>query len=1485
METLGSYRVVRELSRKPYGTIYIARKEGSEEDYLIKVFNPLGSSEEEVADDAPVLSFLESATLQMKITHAHAGNWAPVVDMGICPEGGYYVSRYYSSSAKRLVDGHFHFQSNTLKAVAQGIVNGLKEIKAIAGRPHGDLYLTSILIDRNRINRPDGTVLAEPAPTDVAKQAGILGDLSNLGKVLYQLITNKPHAQTSTLWPIQISNHWDDLRSAKEAWLSLVNWLLDPDAKELTHTLEALEEKLGQIRHKRSKAPLLIIGTAALLATVGAGALGIWYISLRGQWRQFTKLTREPSLAQAANFYAYYVSMEDFRAGLARPELANLPEIQALRDALEKLRAKNAAFDLKAFEADSRVTADSAPLEILRSKRWKNAQADLEALERAINGWKVSRELTEAANKLADWSELKDLVERIAGEAGIKQSHPKPEAMIRAIEWKNAMGDFDWSAKMENIRSAKQMFVKLEDPLLDQFAVIADSLRSAGAKVKTPAELTGFKDRLSESDDLASFLKEAVKIPEIRPRLLLADLKSTEFYQSSIAKIRASADPIVARMDVLKAWPQKVLAVQLEVQPDVSPLRRRLTLAKKEAELAREFAIDDDLAIMNRRIESASQSMDKMESPNLSPDERATLSQQIELSLNSLNELIQENQKAGEARQTLLQSLAGEFARSISSIEKQIAWVREFDPDKARGLADQLEAIRKKSEAFQVDYRRRRESDIKSDSAELLKSIKELLATASGIQPPEPPVDILRFSASSAEPLRTAIMQKWDDWKISVVGQTTNKVHKSVNAKLEPLVAEFKKLDAAAMKITLSPLSAKGEVSAVAAKKLSAMATDHAVELIQAVINEPGAAQAVNSAALETLASSQAKWTADAGKWLKAWEEIESALNAGKGSAEKHQTDTPANLRKTADEIAKAENFTAEMIKPLSDRMDRLAEVEALAASVESADALFSAIAAGKPELAMAGSRTLSMLAMPAGSLEKIGAAREADSKLRESLRPALAERLDQCAVASLKAIYSSKADFDSIASASAIRELKKKAGLKPSTTADDLASIRKELEAVGLWGMPEMRANLGIKLAKAITVTDNKSAVEAVKVMIDVAPDDYSTSISDTEFKKLLGRLKDLKINVEKPVEAEGGPDSKVFERVGSDDAEVMLFTANFENKTRQLAFRLINGVEGRPVYLCVTETPLWVVAMLVKSKSLNMNDLGAADEADESPRAWYNNSGLIDIRKGWLPEFTEAGKPFYPYPQPLMVDNKPGKLNELQSPGANPSWDQPAHFISPAGAIKAAAAMKCRLPKITEWRLAAQEQQEAPNLRDKSWNDFTVYLRNVKEDRRQTIMPAIPTAEELGVPAGEKAGQGAPWNKTQLTDAITKAGFAKTPLFVANVADGMFTDNYVFLRPATAKEKFPFADLLGNVWELVSDDNAPAGLPTIVGGSALSSINAGLGELKPWNWDLAGVGTSKGYEDLGFRLAFEGKEKGPKPQVWEEVRNLLKDAKYIGK
>lgn len=1496
METLGPYRIVRELSRKPYGTIYLARKDDDPSDFLIKVFNPLGSAEDEIVDDPAVASFLETAAIQKNITLAKARNWAPILDLGTCPEGGYYVSRFYSSSAKRLVDGHFHFQTNTLKPLTQGILNGLKEIGKIAKRPHAAIYLTSILIDLHRIASPDGAVLGEPAPDDVAQQSGVVGDLSSVGKVLYQLITNKAHSKTSTLWPIQISGEWNSLGAAKGQWLDLVNWLLDPEAKEQTHTLEAFEEKLKRIKQKRSKAPLLIIGAAAMVAIAGAGGIGLWYFSLRSEWRQFTKLTQEPSNAQVANFYANYSTREDFRAGLSKAPLAGLPEIQALRATLERVMAKNAAFDLRAYQGDGRVTADTAPLDVLRSDRWKGAQADLDAIKQTMEGWKVPQELIDVSWQLADWPDLRQAVEQSAKEAGLKRDKPDPQAMVRAIDWKNAMGGFEWAATLRKARAARQTLEPLKDPLLDQYAAVADSLQGSGAKVKTPEELRSFKDRLMQTAELAAKLEESVKSPEIRKRIFLTDLKATEFYQSATAAILASADPVEARMAALKAWPAKVLAIQMEDQPDVSPFRQRLTLAKKEAELAKEFSGEDDVAIMNRRIESATQSIERLESPNLTADERNTLSQQVERSLNSLNDLIQENQKAGETRRALLQSIGDEFARSISPIEKQITRVREFDATKAKGVSDQLEELRKKQEAFAVEYRRRRESDIQADSAELIKSLKDLQTTATNIQPPEPPVEKLRYVASPtlAEPVRLALAKKWDEWEISVVGQKVDKVPKSVNAKLEPLVAEFKKLDAEAGKFAIGQFSAKGETAIEAAKNLSALSAERAVGQILSAVKAPGSAEAVNTASLAALAKAQDSWNAEAGTWLKTWDEIEAALNSGKGSAEKQQTDTPSNLRKNADEIAKTTGIPDPWIKPLADRMDQLAVVEAMKASPESIDGLLGAMGTGKPELVMAGSKTLAMIVVPKDSIENIGIAREAVEKAPENLRSTLGQRMDQCASASLKAIYSSGADFDFIGSAAAVRELKKKAGLSVSTTADDLASMQKELDDVGLWGLPALRANLAIKLARSAEVGDNKTAIAAIKGMADALPKDYLTSITDPDFQDLMKKLLEQKKIVddsEAPAIAEGGPEkSGLFKATDSGDPDALLFTATYDNKPRQLAFRRLKGVEGKPVFLCVTETPLWAMAMLVKNKSVNMNDLGGADENDESARAWHTSAGTLALRAGWLPDFDENGKAFSPFPPSLMAAGKPRQLNEAQAPGANVSWDQPAHFVSPAGAMKAAAALNCRLPKMTEWRLAAEKQDDIPNLRDKAWNDFTVYLRGISEARRNSITPNVPTSEELGAPtqpqsAVEKPGQGAPWSKSQLAGAVGKTGLSATPPFVEKVPDGTVADGYVFLRPAIAKEKYPFADLIGNVWELASEADAKADSLKMVGGSALSPISAGVGEMSPWSWRDAGLGASAGYADLGFRLAFEGKEEGPKPQVAPAVKELLSKAKYVGK
>src|SRR2546423_14626856 len=147
----GEYQAVRELNQVGAATIYAARSAGAPGvEFAIKALRvPIFLSAEDARDR--IKSFIARAVLQKRVASAARGkpsHWAPIhVEPAALPDGAYYVTDLYPLSAAQLAEGRRGTVTEAeLYAIVIQTIQGLAEIVATAGRPHGNLTPGNVLI-------------------------------------------------------------------------------------------------------------------------------------------------------------------------------------------------------------------------------------------------------------------------------------------------------------------------------------------------------------------------------------------------------------------------------------------------------------------------------------------------------------------------------------------------------------------------------------------------------------------------------------------------------------------------------------------------------------------------------------------------------------------------------------------------------------------------------------------------------------------------------------------------------------------------------------------------------------------------------------------------------------------------------------------------------------------------------------------------------------------------------------------------------------------------------------------------------------------------------------------------------------------------------------------------------------------------------------------------------------------------------------------
>lgn len=276
MATFGKYEAVSELHAGDRGAVFSARPAGGgrEIKYAVKTFNPRSLDPDEQFWETQ--SFQERARVQQRVADAGAQHWAPVYDIGTSPAGTYYVTGFHPLSAESLVTGRVDVSAGVLYAIVHSVVEGLRELKQVAGRPHGNLKATNVLISGRGEVAVAGAALTDPASAADAARFGEAGDLYALGELIHLLVLGR-RFDPRRGWPIGPSRAWARLGGRQgKRWRRLCNDLLDPDPTVRAGGIDPVARRLRGLVPRRARASRrLSLALATVVVVIAAGAAAV----------------------------------------------------------------------------------------------------------------------------------------------------------------------------------------------------------------------------------------------------------------------------------------------------------------------------------------------------------------------------------------------------------------------------------------------------------------------------------------------------------------------------------------------------------------------------------------------------------------------------------------------------------------------------------------------------------------------------------------------------------------------------------------------------------------------------------------------------------------------------------------------------------------------------------------------------------------------------------------------------------------------------------------------------------------------------------------------------------------------------------------------------------------------------------------------------------------------------------------------------------
>jgi formylglycine-generating enzyme required for sulfatase activity len=244
MPIFGRYEVVEQLHAGPAGSVSRAKLvDGRGAHFVVKVAQFDEADGESLRQH--VEDFLDRARTQRQAAAAADTHWARIYHSAKIPGGAFYVTDLFAGSLQARIDDPTPLDERELAHVVGSIVDGLRELRAVCGRAHGNLKPSNVLLSSHHL--PSAKLaLADPAPKAAVSQVGEAGDLRALGEIMFALIERRrPVGDIDLSVPSTVA--WRRLGPQGEGWRQLCADLLLPQQPGSEGHLDELAGLVGKL--------------------------------------------------------------------------------------------------------------------------------------------------------------------------------------------------------------------------------------------------------------------------------------------------------------------------------------------------------------------------------------------------------------------------------------------------------------------------------------------------------------------------------------------------------------------------------------------------------------------------------------------------------------------------------------------------------------------------------------------------------------------------------------------------------------------------------------------------------------------------------------------------------------------------------------------------------------------------------------------------------------------------------------------------------------------------------------------------------------------------------------------------------------------------------------------------------------------------------------------------------------------------------------
>lgn len=419
MSEYGGFTIKRTHALAPLTSVHeAAAGDGRPGRFALKIFHPPASTD--VRRFYAIEGWLLAAGRQQQSAKKD-GTVVEVLACGRCAEGAFAVMPWQERPLEPWIKT-LGAKGDTLRALAECLLNTLEKWEDQTGGPHGNLKPENIFLDRGGPLKGMTAQLSDPGFMPGRNPArSSRADLAAVGAMLAHIVRRRPPGA----WPIEEAPEWKALGNGGKGWLGFCNFLLNPSPAEGEVTIAAARRLLRKIPKDSNPVRTAVLTGAAVVVLVAGAVLGFArfgdpiYMPL--QIRKLAETLRNPR--------AFQIEITPDWARLCRAWDAWLIDLQNNAKRLERTNELWAPNDpLKAAIANFAATAQQLrPETLVPEAAGKGLGALAESPPDAVRNellkitvsdtvseaWRQVNSLTLQLERWQRWDEMRALLARI----------------------------------------------------------------------------------------------------------------------------------------------------------------------------------------------------------------------------------------------------------------------------------------------------------------------------------------------------------------------------------------------------------------------------------------------------------------------------------------------------------------------------------------------------------------------------------------------------------------------------------------------------------------------------------------------------------------------------------------------------------------------------------------------------------------------------------------------------------------------------------------------------------------------------------------------------------------------------------------------------------------------------------------------------------------------------------------------------------------